>query len=327
VTTAAHGEATIELRAYQGSDWRKVAALFNDVFASRYRFLCRAVEAGYLRDRLQQMLNDGVAAGAWVAAAGSRIAGFVSAHAGDSPQGAITTPVFGPTDGEAGELLLARAEQFLHERGMESARVVGITREYGIGFGEPLHMWLLNRGYQDCDAEDIEVAMEIDLARLAAEPAVEEFRSRNEADGLIFEFLQQRHVESFKELAHADWMRGGLGTPLPDQPDRRPYAVCRDGDEVIGFCGGCHVEPAYRTGGWAFILLKGWTRQLDGKYYHRGIGAVLLSMANAWLRDRGAEVQVLFTGIENPAQRLYRKAGYRYCFIGARDVRKSLAAG
>jgi GNAT superfamily N-acetyltransferase len=317
----------VELRSYEHADWRAVADLFNEVFASRYRLLSRAVEAGYLRDRLERMLADGAAARAWVATAGDRAIGFVSAHGGDAREGAVTTPVFRSPHPEAGDLLLTGAEDFLRELGTESARVVGITREYGVGFGEPLHMWLLNRGYQDCDVEGVEVAMEIDLTGLAAAQAVEEFRRRNEADGLIFEFLQDRHVESFQELAEADWMQGGLSTPCAEEPRRYPYAVCRDGDEVIGFCGGCHVEPRYRTGSWAFILLKGWTRQLDGKYYHRGIGAVLLSMANEWLKANGAELQVLFTGIDNPAQRLYRKAGYRYCFIGARDVRKPLIAG
>jgi len=186
-------------------------------------------------------------------------------------------------------------------------------------------MWLLNRGYRVVGEHHPEMVMELDVAAFRTPPLVQEFRRRNEEEGLVFEFVREEHVESLKELTWADWMQTGLSRPLADQPGRYPYAICREGDIVVGFCGGCWVDPQAKSGGWSFILLRGWTPERDGRYFRRGIGAVLLAMANEWLRDHGAEYQILATGYENPAQWLYRSAGYRYCMITAPQLQKQLS--
>ena len=163
--------------------------------------------------------------------------------------------------------------------------------------------------------------MENDLTQFQVAPAVDDLRGKNEADGLVFEFLQADHIESLKEFA-PEWAQRQLANPFGAHPVRYPYAVCRDGEAVVGFCGGCHVEPEYGSGGWNYLLLRGYTRERDGQYFGRGIGAVLLGMSNTWLKDHGARFQVIVTGVANPTQRLYRKAGYRYCFVKTVDIQK-----
>ena len=100
--------------------------------------------------------------------------------------------------------------------------------------------------------------------------------------------------------------------------------ACRDGDTVVGYCGTCHRPTKYGQSGWSFILLRGIDKP-DCPYAGRGIGAVLLAMANDWCRSQGATFQVLVTGVGNRTQRLYRKAGYRYCFVQAKQICRELA--
>lgn len=194
----------------------------------------------------------------------------------------------------------------------------GLDRSFDVGFGEPLHLRLLDRGYNSYKWRDTELAMEVDLTRFTTTPLVQEFRRRNEAAGLVFEYLQPQHAGSLRALAPAEWMSAGIAHGAP-------YAICRERDEVIGFCGGCGVNKQQGLGGWSFIYLKGSTEKLDGPYQRRGIGAVMLAMANEWLKSQGARASLLFTGLGNPTQRLYRNAGYRYCFISAHNVQKHLA--
>jgi hypothetical protein len=73
-----------------------------------------------------------------------------------------------------------------------------------------------------------------------------------------------------------------------NDPLRYPYAICREGEHLVGFCGGCHVAKQYAMGGWSFILLDGATPRGDGKHLRRGIGTVLLTMANLYLKEQGA---------------------------------------
>ena len=50
----------------------------------------------------------------------------------------------------------------------------------------------------------------------------------------------------------------------------------------------------------------------------------MLSMALEWVKAQGARFSIGFTGVDNKAQRLYRKVGCKYCFISAKEVRKRL---
>ena len=310
----------MKLRVYEDRDWEQVAALFNRRFAGRYRLLPEATRRGFVRDRLNLRIKDSSASGAWVAENKGTVLGFVSAHVPGSGDGVVTTPVFEHGDSRTGDLLLQTAESFLRENRVENAKVVGVSREYNVGFGEPDHMWLLNRGYTSYNYREgygLELAIELNLSEFCTTPTVQEFRSTNEAEGFIFEFLQEAHVEGLKKLAFADWMLKGLEAPISRNPTRYPYVICREADHVIGFCGACTVNEKYGSGGFSFILL-------ESEYHHRGIGAVMLSMALEWVKAQGARFSIPFTGVDNKTQRLYRKVGYKYCFISAREVRKRL---
>ena len=314
----------MQIRPYQEDDWQHVARLFNTVFADRCRTIVDAAERGFVRDMVAEWTDQNPVSQAWVVGDSDAVAGFVSAHAKKGEDGVITTPVCRADDYDTLGLLVETAEAFLRDSGVASVNVTGLSREYGVAFGGTVHTWLLNHGYWSYDHAGLEYVMELDMTQLRMTPAIEEFRRRNEADGYVFEFLRQEHVESLKELA-PDWSLGGLSRPFEQNPTRYPFAICRDRDTVVGYCGTCHMPSAYGQSGWSFILLRGIEKK-DCPYAGRGIGAVLLAMANEWCRSQGATFQVLVTGVGNRTQRLYRKAGYRYCYVTTKQVSKQLMA-
>jgi hypothetical protein len=305
----------MKLCKFSDACFDEVVKLFSRVFQERYRYLPEAVRLGFLHQRLGQLPK--VNAAAWVLKEGDAVAGFVSAHVEDAGHGVITTPVVDSSVSGGVETLLEVAEKFLAVQNVREIGINAIAREYGVGLGDSVYMQLLNRGYEAGEFGESEVAMEIDLTHFQMSPVVEAYKRKNEQAGLTFELLRQDDAESLTQIAPAKWMLAGLANKIPGDSVRYPYIICRQGKNVIGFCVGCEVRPA-GIGSWSFIYLDGWTPERNGQYYHRGIGAVMMSLANHWLKERGARVQVLFTGITNPAQRLYFKNGYRFCFVSVR---------
>ena len=312
----------MHIHPYTDDDWQQVAKLFNAVFADRCRTIVDATARGLVRDMLVERTEQSPVSQAWVVRDSNAIVGFVSAHAAGGEDGVITTPVCHGADADTLGLLVNTAEAYLRGNGTAKVNVVGLSREYGVAFGGPVHTWLLNHGYSCYDHAGLEYIMELDMGQVRMTPALEGFRQRNEAQGYVFEFLRDEHVESLKQFA-PDWSLGGLGLPYEQNPRRYPFAICREGDRVIGYCGTCHRPSEYGQSGWSFILLRDIEKK-DCPYAGRGIGAVLLHMANEWCRSQGATFQVLVTGVGNRTQRLYRKAGYRYCFVQAKQIGKEL---
>jgi len=313
----------MQIQPYRDDDWREVAELFNTVFANRCRTIVDATTRGLLRGILAEWTKQNPVSKAWVVRESSAIQGFISAHAQGGDDGNITTPVCHGGDADTLGLLVSTAEDYLRVNGVAKVNVVGLSREYGVAFGGPVHTWLLNHGYWNYDHAGLEYVMELDMTQIRMTPALEEFRRRNEAEGYAFEFLRHEHVEGLKQFA-PDWSLGGLSLPFEQNPRRYPFAICREGDHVVGYCGTCHLPSEYGQSGWSFILLRDIEKK-DCPYAGRGIGAVLLHMANEWCRSQGATFQVLVTGVGNRTQRLYRKAGYRYCFVQAKQIGKTLA--
>ena len=312
----------MQIRPYIHDDWQQVAKLFNTVFANRCRTIVDATARGFVRDALAGRTEQNPVFQAWVVRDSNAILGFVSAHADGGEDGTITTPVCHGANADTLDLLVDTAEEYLRNSGVAKVNLAGLSREYGVAFGGPLHTWLLNRGYWSYGHADLEYIMELDMGQVRMTPALEEFRRENEAQGYVFEFLRDEHVESLKQFA-PDWSLSGLGLPCERNPKRFPFAICREGDRVIGYCGTCHLPSEYGQGGWSFALLRGIEKE-DCPHAGRGIGAVLLHMANEWCRSRGATFQILATGVGNRTQRLYRKAGYQYCFVQAKQIGKEL---
>ena len=310
----------MQIREYETDHWRTIAELFNACFAGRYRAMPSAMSKGAIRDMLADKIHEATSSAAWVAVEDDSICGFVSAHARGKEQGIVTTPVFPLDDTKTGEALLQIAEVFLRKNGAQSARVEGVGREYNVGFGETLHLWLLERGYTSYhyrEKQGVDLIMELDFDEFSVPDSIVEMRRRSEGEGFVFELMRERDVQGFRKLAWGDWMLYGLEAPLNTEPTRYPYIICRKNETVVGFCGGLSFDVQHGTGGFSFI-----TREED--YRGRGIGAVMLSMALAWLKGKGVKVQVLSTGLDNPAQKLYLKVGFRYSFVSTTTISRQL---
>lgn len=308
----------MQIQDYDEGHWQAVTEVFNSCFAGRYRAMPLAMRRGVLREMLADRIENSINSAAWVAVKHNRIDGFVSAHANGKEEGIITTPVFALEDTKIGDALLRTAEAFLCENGVQSARVEGVDREYNIGIGSPEHLWLLDRGYNSYryrDEHGLDLVMELDFEEFIVSSSIVELRQRNEEKGFVFELLQEKHIESFRRLAWGDWMLHGLEDPLSSEPTCYPYIICRKTETVVGFCGGLDVMSG--RGGFSFITC-------EEDFRGRGIGAVMLSMALKWLKEKGAKVQVLFTSLDNPAQKLYQKAGFRYSFVSTQMVNRKL---
>lgn len=312
----------MKIHAYTDENWQPVADLFSVSFGSRCRSIAEPTRQGFMRDILQEWMDCHVVSGAWIATDQDTIVGFISAHITEDDKGIITCPVCPEGNPKVLYALLDRSESFLKERSVANANIIGLSKEYGVAFGGDLHIFLLNAGYRSYDSSRLEYVMEIDLTKVTSSPAIDDYCLCNERDGYVFEFLREEHAGSLKEFA-PEWSLEGLSKPIANEPIRFPFAICRNGDTVVGYCGTCHSPNKYGQAGWSFILLRG-IESAECPYVGRGIGAVLLFMANNWLKGQGAIFQTLVTGIGNRTQRLYRKAGYRYCFVQPHDIYKML---
>jgi hypothetical protein len=312
----------MKVHPYADEYWRDVAELFATTFGSRCKSIVGPTRRGFVRDVLEQWYDRHEMSTAWVAVSGGNITGFISAHVAQDGGGIITTPALAEDSRPAAPVLLETAEAFLRDQSVVHCRVMGLSKEYGVPFGGCLHTFLLNHGYWTRKPGGLEYVMEIDLTKVARSSAIDEYRRKNEREGYTFEFLREEHAASLQEFA-PEWSLGGLSEPIASGSDRYPFAVCRRGDIVVGYCGTCHLPNKYGQAGWSFILLRD-IELPECPYAGRGIGAVLLHMANKWLGEQGATFQTLVTGVGNLTQRLYRKAGYRYCFVQAKDIDKTL---
>ncbi len=298
------------LRTYRDNDWQAVAELLNSVFSHLPPPIRQAAQVGYIRDGLLERTDGATVSKAWVSEQHKVVRGFISAHVDRSRRGIVTTPVCQDILSDTGQELLNAAEGFLRESGAASAHFDGVCREYRVPIGGPIHMHLLNRGYDNLSTQ-VALMMWLDLARVP-DPSVVGTPRRNESEGLIFEFLTPRYGDSLKELGHG-WALG----PGEARSEEYPCAICRDGDTVIGFCGRCSIRKRYSPGctigEWTFVFVK---EELgDEKYRRRGIGSALVHMANQWLRDNGATYHLLATDIDNPAMKIYRQAGYKCLYL------------
>lgn len=161
------------------------------------------------------------------------------------------------------------------------------------------HLSLLRNGYRERARE---CAMYLNLSRFSIPPAIDEKeRAAARAGYEVAPFDPARH-------SGVEPMLRTLGNPVWRQEITRcmqtgvPVLVAAKGGETVGFAGPVVREESGR----GYFTGIGVVPAHEGK----GLGSVLFFRLCRALRDVGADYMSLFTGVINPAIRIYRSAGF-----------------
>lgn len=177
----------------------------------------------------------------------------------------------------------------------------------------PLYAWMLALGYREAAAE---MAMYLDLSAFSYPAAMEERAAKMAAQGYT--------VDWYKEGVHRglDEMVRSLGNPMWDAEipaaahGGQKLLVGLSGDTVAGFTGPVYPEP---TGRGYFAGLA-----VAEPYRGHGLGKLLFWRLCRAEQACGAQYMSLFTGTDNPAQNIYKEAGFtprRYFAVMIKELK------
>ena len=169
----------------------------------------------------------------------------------------------------------------------------------GIATDLPLHERMLAHGYTETTQE---TAMYRTLTDYAIPPEIRALEHRTAAEGCTLALYDPNRHHGLDAMLQAldnpDWTvrvtaaaRDGLCLP-----------VALAGNTVAGFAGPVYPEPTGR-GYFAGIGIA-------PQYQHRHLGKLLFFRLCAEEKRAGAVYMSLFTGVANPARRIYESAGF-----------------
>ena len=162
--------------------------------------------------------------------------------------------------------------------------------------------FLIKNGYKDLHRE---VAMYLDLSKYECSPEIEEIRARLKNEENIY--VGRYDVKWGCEF---DGMCDRVGSEywrkvLQDETAKENPRVILTGvyeNHIVGFTGPVDKEPSGR--GWFTGIC------VDPNFGKKGIATVLFNDLMREFVDEGAAFSTLFTGIDNHAQRLYKRTGF-----------------
>ena len=167
-----------------------------------------------------------------------------------------------------------------------------------------------------------EVAMYIDLAKYRMAPEIAALRERLAGEGIrtgVYDARLNCDFDGMCDRVGSDYWRDVLRAETvahlnsrPNDDPRfwadgvrpagpRPILAAVYGDRIVGFTGPVDVQKSGR--GWFTGICT------DPEYGGRGIATVLFNLLMQSFAQRGAKFSTLFTGTENHAQKIYRRAG------------------
>ena len=175
----------------------------------------------------------------------------------------------------------------------------------GIAKDIPLYGRMLSLGYREAATE---MAMYLDLAAFTYPAAMEMRAAKMAAQGYT--------VDWYKEGVHRglDEMVASLGNPMWDA--EIPAAAHGGMDLLVALSGGT-VAGFTGRGYFAGIAVA-------EQYRGHGLGKLLFYRLCRAEKERGARYMSLFTGIDNPAQNIYKEAGFtprRYFAVMIKELK------
>lgn len=181
--------------------------------------------------------------------------------------------------------------------------------------------WFARRGFETAFRE---MSLYINLKDYHWDPALDDRIKALRAQGIrtgIWEPAWGRDYDGMCDRVGSEYWRHVLRTEIaawdtgkpnadpalwPDgrQPaGPRPFLAAAKDGQIIGFTGPLDQQESGR--GWFTGICA------DPLYGGRGIGTVLFNLLLRLFRERGAAFCSIFTGVNNPAQRIYLRAGLR----------------
>jgi GNAT superfamily N-acetyltransferase len=263
-------------------------------------------------------------AGSQVATARNRAVGFCLAamgsgrHKRDGYLSAIAVEPRLRRQG-VGSFLMRRAERYLVRR---SARRILTTFEgnpltmlLGVPTDSEAYPFFLNRGFRSYD-RSLLLVMRQDASRFRFSKGIRERIRKLEAEGIRIGHFEPRDMEGLKKLTKRHF-KGWSDAILASARNGGNIIVAARGKRVLGYSGPFRVTDM-GNGGFNSV-------GVDPRERGRGIGAAVFNVMCRELRDGGARWVVLTTGLANPAQEIYVRAGYRTLFIVDYGMRRELA--
>ncbi len=218
----------------------------------------------------------------------------------------------------AGKALLAALEEAFKKNGKKSVVSSG-NNPVNLGWfipGTPGHdhnnapgtdvecagyEFLLKNGYKDLHRE---VAMYLNLQDYKYLPEIDEIRARLKSENIYAGRYDTKWACEFDGMCDrvgSEYWRKVLQDETAKENPRVILAGVYDG-HIVGFTGPVDKEPSGR--GWFTGIC------VDPNFEKRGIATVLFNDLMCEFVKEGAEFSTLFTGIDNHAQRLYKRTGF-----------------
>ena len=224
-----------------------------------------------------------------------------------------------------GKALLAKVEESFRAKGKKSA-VCSSTNPVNLGWyipGTPGHdhnnapgvdvdcagyEFLLKNGYLDLHRE---VAMYLNLDDYKYLPEIDEIRARLKNENIFvgrYDVSLNCEFDGMCDRVGSEYWRKVLQDETAKENPRVILAGVTDG-HMVGFTGPVDKEPSGR--GWFTGIC------VDPNYGKKGIATVLFNDLMCEFIKEGAKFSTLFTGVDNHAQRLYKRTGF--------DVKRTFA--
>jgi GNAT superfamily N-acetyltransferase len=179
------------------------------------------------------------------------------------------------------------------------------------------YSFFLNRGWRSYH-NGVLLLMGQETSRFRFPPALRRRIQKLAAEGVRLGRMKPEEraaTERFLAASFPEWHHG-IAAALERG---EPLLVAVQQGRVLGFSGPFRVRRSSGLGGFHAV---GVAPAAQG----RGLGAALFNLMSAELKRLGAKRVMLTTGLSNPAQEIYIRAGYRTEYIVDYQMRKKIAA-
>lgn len=218
-----------------------------------------------------------------------------------------------------GAQLLSRVEKFFMDSGKHFAAILffnPISLSWyipgtdghdhpcspGVDLGSEAFPFFIRHGYFLTTAEN---SMHLDLTNYEIPQKTAKKIESLKKDGITFEYYDsKKHTgldEFFDHLGNEYWRKDINDNMRRENP--RPVIIACDKGKVCGFTGPVDKEESGR--GWFAGI------GVDPAYEGKGIGTVLFTLLMKNFKEIGVKFSSLYTGIENPARKIYLRTGFQ----------------